>query len=349
MPTAKPSQKGSTEVKFKQKRKDAEDVAEKEAASPKPNKRARKDNSQPETQSNTKPPLKSAMKPPKKSSQADKSHEKEDAKALTKPSKQAEKTSKAAAKPKKKAEKHEESASSDEESAVSIVEDDENDEDESGEDEENYHLTGFSSEEDSSDEEVDQNEEALDVSKLPSLAKDDVALKKRLDEAKSRKNQSEERGVIYLGRIPHGFYEDEMRSYFSQFGDVTRLRLSRNKKTGHSKHYAFIEFSLAEVAQIVSETMHNYLLMGHILQCRVIPKDQIHPELWVGANRKWRLIPRNKLVREKHNKLRTPEEQAQSEKALLARQRKKQKAIKEKGIDYDMEPVAYKRPIEASS
>jgi hypothetical protein len=26
--------------------------------------------------------------------------------------------------------------------------------------------------------------------------------------------------------------------YFSQFGDVTRLRVSRNKKTGASKHYA---------------------------------------------------------------------------------------------------------------
>ena len=39
-----------------------------------------------------------------------------------------------------------------------------------------------------------------------------------------------EPGVIYLGRIPHGFYEEEMESYFSQFGQVCRLRLSRNKK-----------------------------------------------------------------------------------------------------------------------
>lgn len=37
-------------------------------------------------------------------------------------------------------------------------------------------------------------------------------------------------GVVFLGRIPHGFYEKEMRAYFSQFGEVTRLRLSRNKK-----------------------------------------------------------------------------------------------------------------------
>lgn len=39
-----------------------------------------------------------------------------------------------------------------------------------------------------------------------------------------------ERGVIYLGHIPHGFYEEEMKSYFSQFGTVTRLKLYRSKK-----------------------------------------------------------------------------------------------------------------------
>jgi hypothetical protein len=40
--------------------------------------------------------------------------------------------------------------------------------------------------------------------------------------------------VLYLGRIPHGFYEDEMKAYFEQFGDVSRLRLARNKKVGEA-------------------------------------------------------------------------------------------------------------------
>lgn len=75
-------------------------------------------------------------------------------------------------------------------------------------------------------------------------------------------------------------------------------------QSGRSKHYAFIEFASAEVAQIVSETMHNYLLLGHIVQCRVIPKDQVHPELWVGANRKWRIVPYDRIAREKQNMVR---------------------------------------------
>ena len=38
------------------------------------------------------------------------------------------------------------------------------------------------------------------------------------------------KGVIYVGHIPHGFFEQEMRAFFSQFGTVTRLRLARSKK-----------------------------------------------------------------------------------------------------------------------
>ncbi len=61
--------------------------------------------------------------------------------------------------------------------------------------------------------------------------------------------------VIYVGHIPHGFYEDQMRGFFSQFGDVERVRLSRSKKTGGSKGYAFIEFKDAADTKIVAESM----------------------------------------------------------------------------------------------
>lgn len=84
-----------------------------------------------------------------------------------------------------------------------------------------------------------------------------------------------------------------MKKYFSQFGTVTRLRLSRNKKTGASKHFAFIEFSNGEVADIVAKTMHNYLMFGHILQCRTVPSEQVHPNLFKGANERFKVDPRN--------------------------------------------------------
>ena len=104
-----------------------------------------------------------------------------------------------------------------------------------------------------------------------------------------------ERGVIYVGRIPHGFYEHQMREYFSQFGPVTRLRLSRNRKTGAPKHYAFIEFESHEVAKIAAATMHNYLLFGHILKCKLLAKENVHEDLWKGANKRFKAMPGNRI------------------------------------------------------
>lgn len=86
-----------------------------------------------------------------------------------------------------------------------------------------------------------------------------------------------------------------MRSYFSQFGSILRLRLSRNRTTGASKHYAFIEFASSSVASIVAETMNNYLLFGHILKCKLVPKEQLHENLWKGANKRFKKVPWAKI------------------------------------------------------
>jgi nucleolar protein 15 len=126
-----------------------------------------------------------------------------------------------------------------------------------------------------------------------------------------------------------------MRAYFSQFGIVTRLRLSRNKKTGHSKHYAFIEFESEEVAEIVAETMDNYLLYGHILKCKVVPASQQHEKMWVGANRKYRVVPWAKINRLRHNRVKTGEQLERQRNRLLQREQKLREKLQDLGIEYD--------------
>ena len=107
--------------------------------------------------------------------------------------------------------------------------------------------------------------------------------------------------VVYIGRIPHGFYEYQMRSFLIQFGSVVNLRISRNKKTGNSKHYGFVQFESAEVAKIVAEAMNNHLLCGNLLQCHVVPVERIHESLFRGANRHFRSIPWDQIHMQKHN------------------------------------------------
>ncbi|WWC68421.1 uncharacterized protein I206_102348 [Kwoniella pini CBS 10737] len=212
------------------------------------------------------------------------------------------------------------------------------------EDDNEEYIHGFSSsdgEGDSDDESDDDDEDRavaeagkkVDMSTLPMVAKDDKSVQAKLKKASKKKDDP--KGTLYLGRVPHGFYEEQMKEYFSQFGDVTRLRLARNRKTGASKHYAYIEFSSASVAEIVSETMNNYLLMGHLLKCHVIPEDKVHPQLWVGANKKFRKIPTARVEKQKHEKERNDEEKGKADKKLLKKEGARKRKIKESGIEYD--------------
>lgn len=110
--------------------------------------------------------------------------------------------------------------------------------------------------------------------------------------------------MLYFGRLPKSFIEPALRSYLTQFGDVLRLRLSRNKRTGASKHYAFVEFADADVARIVRETMDGYLIDGRLMQVRDVPAEKVHPTLWVGAGASWRKVPKDRVARMQHDKVR---------------------------------------------
>jgi nucleolar protein 15 len=126
-----------------------------------------------------------------------------------------------------------------------------------------------------------------------------------------------------------------MNAYFSQFGKVLRLRLSRNKKTGKSKHYAFIEFASQEVADIVADTMDNYLLFGHQLKCKALQSTQIHPAMFLGANKKFKAIPWQKISKEKHNAEKSAAQMKQVAKKLLKNESAKRAKLAELGIDYE--------------
>jgi nucleolar protein 15 len=153
-----------------------------------------------------------------------------------------------------------------------------------------------------------------------------VALPKR-----SKKKSS----VIYLGHIPHGFYEEQMKGFFSQFGTVKNVRLSRNKRTGRSKHFAFIEFESPAVADTVARAMDKYILFGRTLVCHVLSPDKVHPLLFKGANKKFRPIPFRLIARKRHNK---PKSEAQKKRIvtrLLKKEEKKRKMLALMGIEYE--------------
>ncbi|KAL1453403.1 hypothetical protein WDU94_007543 [Cyamophila willieti] len=88
------------------------------------------------------------------------------------------------------------------------------------------------------------------------------------------------RGVVYLSCIPHGFFEEQMASYFNQFGKVTGIYMPR-APSGKIRGYAFIEFQLEVIAKIVADTMNNYLFYQRILKAKYIPPEQQKPYMFV--------------------------------------------------------------------
>ncbi|RWS11598.1 MKI67 FHA domain-interacting nucleolar phosphoprotein-like protein [Dinothrombium tinctorium] len=140
-------------------------------------------------------------------------------------------------------------------------------------------------------------------------------------------------GVLFVRGFPHGFYEQQMLDYFSQFGKVTRVRLLRSRKTNKSKRVAFIEFLNEEVAKIAADSMNNYLMFDCILKCKFVPKDKLPPKLF----HRWNLKRTPSVVRHKRkaNASTKPENEYRSRIKKLKSIYKARELMRSFGIDYE--------------
>ncbi|KAL8638264.1 MAG: hypothetical protein Q9228_004572 [Teloschistes exilis] len=203
------------------------------------------------------------------------------------------------------------------------------DDDEEGDDQTAALIKGFESDGDEAEPSDSAGfKEGTEVPQIPK--KKDLSKK-----LKAAKDDSDGPGVIYVGRIPHGFYEPQMRAYFSQFGPILRLRLSRNRTTGASKHYAFIEFASAAVSRIVAETMDTYLMFGHILKCKVVAPEQVHENLWKGANKRFKSVPWSRIEGRRMEKAVGREVWEKRVKAEQKRRNVKGGKLKEVGYEFE--------------
>ncbi|KAJ1663052.1 nucleolar protein [Coemansia sp. RSA 1813] len=195
----------------------------------------------------------------------------------------------------------------------------------------------------SEDEQEDSFGKGTDVIDLDT--KEGKKLRSRLE--KAAKN-TEKPGVVFVGRIPHGFYEDEMRGYFSQFGEIKRLRLSRNPTTGKSRHYAFIEFKSSEVATIAAGTMNNYLMFERLLKCKVVPESDVHSKMFANCKKPSYTLGLNKKQHiQASNRQRTQKELGDQVNRLVKAEKKRRSKLAAAGIDYDFPGYQVLRPPKA--
>lgn len=179
----------------------------------------------------------------------------------------------------------------------------------------------------------DVSEASSDESETESIVEDvevdeSFALKDKKFELETKK------GIICLRNIPHGFYEREMQQYFSQFGEVLRLRLSRNLRTFKPRGYAFIQFKLPEVADIVQKTMNGYIILENILRCESMDPSNVHDNIFHPSLMNRKKVDYKAIAIKSLTLPRTAEQKIKRVKRRLEREDEKRKKIKKLGIEY---------------
>ncbi|XP_039290204.1 MKI67 FHA domain-interacting nucleolar phosphoprotein isoform X2 [Nilaparvata lugens] len=126
--------------------------------------------------------------------------------------------------------------------------------------------------------------------KINSKVKDKLFKKKKfrlLHKKRELKQLVKNRGVVHINHIPHGFYEEELFKYFSQFGVLTAVKVPRSNKTGNAKGCAFVEFDDKDVAQVAADAMNNYLMYDCLLKTKYIAPEGQKPIAFDRNGKPW--------------------------------------------------------------
>lgn len=163
--------------------------------------------------------------------------------------------------------------------------------------------------------------------------KKEQKLSKKPDRFAQKENKVET-GVLYVGHLPYGFVEDGLKEYFSQYGEVLRVKLMRSKKTARSKGYAFVEFKEADVARIAAKSMNGYLMYGRPLDVRYIETSQRNKFQLVRSDKKFKFVPWQIIHKNAVNAEKTDEQLKKSLANLIIADKKKAQRLEELGIKY---------------
>ncbi|KAK1744954.1 MKI67 FHA domain-interacting nucleolar phosphoprotein [Skeletonema marinoi] len=186
-----------------------------------------------------------------------------------------------------------------------------------------------------SDGEDAQNEDSETELISAKINKKSTKRNKRKKDNDKNDTSDEPSSVIYLGHLPVGFEEREITVFLNQFGNVMRCRVSRSKKTGRSRGYAFVEFVDHDVAKVVAETMSGYFLLEKRLVCHILPQDQVHELMFAKAKRIATKADIHKKARLEVNKQRSTDALKGITAKLVKREEMKRKKLASLGIDYD--------------
>jgi RNA recognition motif-containing protein len=70
---------------------------------------------------------------------------------------------------------------------------------------------------------------------------------------------------IYVGNLPHAAADEDLRQLFEPFGEVTSVAIIKDKFSGESRGFAFVEMPSKEAAQKAISGLNGSELKGRSL------------------------------------------------------------------------------------
>ncbi|MDX8410003.1 MAG: RNA-binding protein [Mariprofundales bacterium] len=67
---------------------------------------------------------------------------------------------------------------------------------------------------------------------------------------------------IYVGNLPYSAADEDLRTTFSEFGEVTSAHVISDRDTGRSKGFGFVEMSNADEGQRAIEALDGSEMQG---------------------------------------------------------------------------------------
>ncbi len=86
---------------------------------------------------------------------------------------------------------------------------------------------------------------------------------------------------LYVGNLSYGTTEEDLRTLFGQAGTVTSVELIKDRDTGSSKGFAFVEMSSQVEAEKAITTLNGYSLDNRQIKVSVArPREERPRGAW---------------------------------------------------------------------
>jgi cold-inducible RNA-binding protein len=93
---------------------------------------------------------------------------------------------------------------------------------------------------------------------------------------------------LYVGNLPFSTTEEDLRSMFAQAGNVVSVSLIKDRDTGRSRGFAFVEFNTQAEAEKAVSLFNNTPLENRNLKVNLArPKEDSGKYKRSGGNRRY--------------------------------------------------------------